>query len=101
MTVGDYLQSPLNAAPRLAKGTFAEGHDACGPDQAAFAVFWAKHRMWDFGTGLLSTASSFIVALCLKLLQTLPVRLTHMKSFSIKKYFLILIVNLLFLSSSL
>lgn len=43
----------------------------------------------------------YCCSLCLKLLQTLSVRLTHMKSFSIKKYFLILIVNLLFLSSSL
>ena len=63
MTLRDYLQSPLNAAPRLAKGSAAEGHDTCGRDKAAFSVFGAKDGIWDFGIGLLSTASSLIVAL--------------------------------------
>lgn len=42
ITLGDYLQSPLNAAPRLAKGTAAEEHDTCGRDKAAFSAFGAK-----------------------------------------------------------
>lgn len=63
MTLGDYFQSPLNAAPRLAKATAAEGHDTCRCDKAAFSAFGAKGGIWGFGIGLLSPASSFIVAL--------------------------------------
>lgn len=63
MAPGDYLQGTLNAAPRLAKGTAAEGRDICGRDEDASSAFGAEVGICEFGTGLLSAASSFIVAL--------------------------------------
>lgn len=62
MALGDYLQSTLNAAPRLAKGTAAEGHDICGCDEDASSAFGAEEGIREFGTALLSAASSSVVA---------------------------------------
>lgn len=61
MTLGHYLQGPLNAAPSFTKALLLKC--TCGCDGVAFSVFGAKDGNWDFTFGLLCTASRAIVAL--------------------------------------
>lgn len=98
VTLEHYIHGPLNAAPSFAKGIATEGMTPVGVTKLDFQCLG-----WRMDTGTLALAccvlQCYCCSLCLKLHQTLSMRLIHTVSLlnSISWYWM----NLQLLSSSL